>query len=386
ITFGPGNSFRGNFPSNTTGSGTFTNITFTVDTQAFGTTTVVVTTGDAVGTGSFKIMANIRPLQPTIGTVGSWVTVNGFGFVAEAVTVAFGATSMPGTTANSNGTFTTSFTVPPTPGTTAVVQAARNESTGTDTYTIIPRIYSVNPSQGSIGTLITVKGDGLGTNDNVTVNFGAVVASSTTASSKGTWTCVFTAPAQAYGTTTITAIGANAATQTTGAYVGTFSVQAYIYEVSPTTGTIGTSITVKGSGFNANTTGTVTVGVEDRGTFITLAAGTFTSIFTVDSHVYGSNTVTATDVNSVSYAKSEGFIMQPLIKVLPTDGYVGDTITVSGEGFGNAETIAIHFGTIKTIATCTTGANGAFSKIFTVAEQPATITITAIGTTTNAST
>ncbi|MDI6781170.1 MAG: IPT/TIG domain-containing protein, partial [bacterium] len=383
ITFGPGNNFRATFPSNTSGSGTFTNITFTVDAQVFGTTTVIATTGDVVGTGSFKILANIKPLSPTTGTVGSLVTINGFGFAQGVVSIDFGG-EVTTATANNNGSFTKSFAVPPVPGITAVVQATRLESMGTDTYTIIPRIYSVNPSQGSIGTLITVKGDGLGANDNVTVNFGAVSASSTTASSKGTWTCVFTAPAQAYGTTTIIAIGA--ATETTGAYVGTFSVQPHIYEISPTTGTIGTPVIVKGSGFSATTTGTVRVGVEDRGTFSTFAAGTFTSTFTVDSHAYGSNTVTATDVNSISYAKIEGFIMRPSIKVLPATEYVGNAITVSGEGFGSTETIAINFGAVKTIATCTTGANGAFQVSFSVAEQPATITITAIGTVTNAST
>ncbi|MBU1754634.1 IPT/TIG domain-containing protein, partial [bacterium] len=386
ITFGPNNSFRGTFPDNTSGSGTFTNITFTVDAQAFGTTTVVATTGDAIGTGSFKILANIKPLSPTIGTVGSWVTINGFGFSSGATSITFGGTSMPSTNTTTNGTFTISFTVPPTPGTTAIVQATKGESTGTDTYTIIPRIYSVAPSQGSIGTLITIKGDGLG-NENVTINFGAVFASQTTASAEGTFTCVFTAPAQAYGTTSIVAIGQTTATQTTGSYVGTFSVQPYIYEITPTTGTIGTLITVNGSGFSVNmTAGTVTVGVEDRGTFSTSQAGTFTSTFTVDSHVYGSNTVTATDENSVSYARVEGFIMKPLISVLPISGYVGDTITVSGEGFGSSEVVVVHFGEVKTIATPSAGVNGAFSVSFTVAEQPATITITANGTATGAAT
>ena len=74
------------------------------------------------------------------------------------------------------------------------------------TYQIQPNIISIVPNTGSVGTRVTVRGNGFGTSNGIRVAFGVnATISNTTAASNGSFTAVWTVDTQVYGTTTITA-------------------------------------------------------------------------------------------------------------------------------------------------------------------------------------
>lgn len=115
--------------------------------------------------------------------------------------------------------------------------------------------------------------------------------------------------------------------------------------ISPDEGTVGTRVTVTGSGFEDNEEIEITFGSTDmtddiEGDDETRSNGSFTSRFNVPESVAGDHTIT---VEVGSEEAEVEFTVEPYIEIDPEEGSVGDRIVVSGTGFARMEDFIITF-------------------------------------------
>jgi hypothetical protein len=127
--------------------------------------------------------------------------------------------------------------------------------------------------------------------------------------------------------------------------------------LTPTSGAVGSTVTVSGSYFAANSAITVKFDGSTVTTTTSTSTGTIPSgvTFTVPSSNGGAQTVTATDAYSNSATAT--FTVPASIALSPTSGAVGSTVTVSGSGFVPSHSITITYDG-STVATTTSSSSG----------------------------
>ncbi len=369
----------------TSGYGTFTG-SFVVDLEPYGTKSITakgMKTGvtDIAG-NEFKIIGNITKVLPSIGTVGSLVTVEGNGFdgtintsFGEYLHIDFGQTSdrveFLSFSANSLGVFATAFTVDTQPygSTTVRVRGESSNCVSEKLYKIIGNIVTVTPTGGTLGSIVTINAIGFGASDAISVDFGTSKdVGSTTTSEKGTFSASFIIDTQPAGQTTILATGSpSGATATNSCYI-----HGKIIEVTPTAGSVGTMVTVSGVGYAAMENIGVDFGSKSQIVIgQTDGNGIFIISFTVDTQPAATRTITATGFKSSEQSQGNFFITGRVTGVQPAIGPVETTVTLTGNGYKGNETIFVHFGTTKTITTGNASGDGTFEIIFTIDDKPA---------------
>ncbi len=218
-----------------------------------------------------------------------------------------------------------------------------------------------------MGTTVTVAGTNFTAGNTYLVTFAygttfAEVVVPTTTVVGTTFAPIFSVPVVPRGQYTIR-------TQTTpGAFSTYFTVTPQI-TLSPSSDNVGSTITVSGTGFSANSS--VTIYFDNTAVVSTTASasGTFTNVtFTVPESYRGSHTVKGSDATGSS--PNVTFNTLQKITLSPTSGAVGDEITVSGTGFRVSKSITITFdgNTVTTSPTSvSTNTLGSFSNTtFTV--------------------
>ncbi|MEW6103154.1 MAG: hypothetical protein AB1630_04975, partial [bacterium] len=377
----------------TSSNGTFST-SFLINTQPFGST-VITAKDDYSGknaTTIFVIIPQPLSISPQSGKVGDWVVVSGAGYGAgEEIHISFGTNPTITTKiATGNGTFSTSFQVDTQPGGTTIITAKGVGGTSTaysglGYYNIQPDIISLNPGSASVGTYITLIGNGYGsytTGQYVFVDFGTNYTIATIkVNANGTFSTSFLVNTQPAGSTTITVREtlSGALRQDTT----TFIIRGKIYFLNPTGGGIGTIVTIKASGYASSTYVYI-----DFGTTKTIATGyggpngTFSTTFVVNTQTSATSVITsrtALDING-GIATTQFTISERIYSLTPASGYVGDIVTIEG-GYGYSGTVTIHFGTQQTITSIPASniLNGTFSTTFIVnTQQYGTIIITAL--------
>lgn len=250
-----------------------TNIVASVPVGATTGNVVVTVGGQLSNTMSFTVTPTapaITSLSPTSGLVGTPVTIAGtnFGSTKGMSTVKFN-----GTTATPASWTSTSIVAPVPSGATTgnvVVQVGTQTSNGMS-FTVLapPRITSLSPASGAVATLVTITG----------TNFGATQGTSTVSFSgasgvPGSWNATsIVVPVPSGATTggvTVTVAG-----QSSNSVSFTVTVPPSITSISPTSGVVGTQVTITGANFGA-TQGTSTV--RFNGTAATPASWSATTI------------------------------------------------------------------------------------------------------------
>ena len=349
--------------------GAFTGATFTVPAgtvdSVAGAHNIVVS--DAAtptpnsATASFTVTASVS-LGASSGNVGSTVTVSGSGFAASSmITIKFAGTAQstsPSTvTTSSSGSFSgVAFTVPASVAGSQTVSATDASSNSASATFTVTSAISLSPTTGAVGSTVTVSATGLLGSHSVTATFGstAVTLSTSTTTSTGGFSATFTVPASVSGGQTVTS------TDGTNSPTATFTATSAI-TLNPSSGAVGSTVTVTGSGFAASSSITIKYDGTTVATTTSTSSGSLPSgvTFSVPASVAGSHTVSATDASSNT--ASVTFTLTPSISLSPTSGNVGSTVTVSGSGFASSSTITIKFaGTTQTTSpgTVTTSSSG----------------------------
>ena len=322
------------------------------------------------------------------GVPGSWVSVTGSGFVGNetGIAVTYDSTTVAQSiTANPLGGWSATFVVPASASGSHSIDAHGSVTTAASvpnmTFTVTPNM-SISRSSGAAGSSLTVTGSGFGASETgITVTYdGTTVALGIIANSQGGWSTAFVVPASASGSHSIDAYGS----VTTAASVPnmTFTVTPGI-SISRSSGAAGSSVTVTGSGFGASETGiTVTYDGTPVAQSITAnSQGGWSATFEVPASTSGSHKIGAYgSLTQTTSASEVSFNIGPAISVSHDYGYVGETVDVTGSGFGANAPLSLSYDDEEIPAQGeTTDSSGSFSESITIPKSvhgPHTIMVT----------
>ncbi len=284
--------------------------------------------GVASNTNTFTVGSFvINSVSPLAGPTGTQVTVSGFGFGASqgSSTISFNGSAA---TVSSWSDAQIIATVPSgaTTGAVTVVKSGTTSNSNVSFTVGAVAVNSVSPVSGPVGTQVQINGGGFGaTQGSSTVTFNGISASVVSWSATQITATVPSAATSGSVKVTVGGVGSN--TTVTFAIPGP-----QITGISPTSGVVGTQVTVSGSGFQATrgssyvsfngTTATVN-SWSDSQVVATVAAGTTTGPVTITVNGVGSN-------QNISFT-----LPNPIISGLsPASGSVGTQVQINGSGFG----------------------------------------------------
>jgi hypothetical protein len=294
---------------------------------------VVVTVSGVASNGVFFTVLPtpvITNLSPPTGPVGTVVAITGTNFGATQGTSTL---TFNGKAATPTSWSATAVQAPvPTGATTGPVVLTVNgiASNGiTFTVTASPIINSVAPPQGAVGTVVTITGSNFGsTQGSSTVKFNGTTATPTSWSATS-----ITVPVPSGATTgpLVVTVGGVASNGITFTVLPTPTITS----LSPTSGAVGTSITITGTNFGSSQ-GTGTVTFNGVGATPTSWATTKIVVPVPSGATTGPVTVTVNGVSSNGIT----FTVLPtptITTVSPGAAAVGQTVTITGTNFGSTK-------------------------------------------------
>lgn len=338
-----------------------TSITVIVpDGASTGNITVTIGGQSVTGATAFTIPApTITSFSPTIGTIGTVVTITGTNFspVPASNIVKFNNTTAV-VTAITGTTITTTVPEGASSGAITLTLGVNTASGPTNFTVLVPTITSFTPTSGTQGTSVTITGTNFSTTPaNNVVKFSGTTANVTSSTATSIVTAV---PVDAVtGPITVT-VGGSTATSATDFNISLPTPT--ITGFTPANGQIGTVVTITGTNFNAIPANNI---VKFNGTLATVTASTATSITTAIPAGATTGSITVTIGNQTATSSSPINVTSPaIISFSPTNGTVGTSVTISGVNFSTsaANTIVKFNGTVASI----TGTPTATSIITTV--------------------
>ncbi len=353
-----------------TGSGSWT-LTFVVPASAHGSHTFLANDGFGdSASATFNVDASLS-LSPSFGIVGSSATATGAGFAASSavsVTWAPGAVSLCTSSTSTLGAFSCSFAVPhAVSGGHTVTATDASTNSATATYTVDPNIV-LSPTSGIVGSSVLVTGTGFPGSTSYSVTFASAVvacAPSGSTNTVGDFACSFAVPSAVAGPNVVQGIA--------GAQVGvaTYTVDPSI-SLSVTSGPVGTSVTVTGTGFAGGSPTSVTWSPSGALCSATTAAtGGFSCAFLVPAAVQGPHTVSATDSASPTpNTATATFTVVPKLVLSPSTGLVASTPSAEGSGFAATSAVTLTWTPVQSLncvsGSLTTDSTGSFDCVFAV--------------------
>jgi IPT/TIG domain len=316
------------------------------------TGSVVVTVGGQPSNGVLftvtKPTPTITSLNPTLGPVGTTVTITGTNFAASQGT---STVTFNGTAATPTSWATTSITVPVPAGATTgnIVVTVGGVASNAVAFAVTPppSITSLSPTFGQVGTSVTITGTSFGTTQGTsTVTFNGVSATPTSWSATSIVASVPTTSTSNV-VVTVSGVASNGVS---------FTVLApSITTVNPTSGPLGTSVTITGAGFGS-TQGSSTVAFSGVLALPTSWSATSITVPVPAGAITGNIVVTVVGMpsNGVNFA----ITAPPSITSLnPASGVVGASVTITGANFGASQgTSAVTFnGMLATPSSWSTG-------------------------------
>jgi hypothetical protein len=309
-----------------------------------GTTGNIVVTVSNLGSNGvpFTVTPSITSLSPTSGSMGTSVTITGtsFGATQGGSTVSFGRFAATPTSWNA-----TTIVAPVPAGATTgnVIVTVNGIASNGVTFTVVPpSITSLNPNAGPAGTSVTITGANFGASQGTSqVTFNGTSASPTSWSDTSIGVPV---PGGATTGNVVVTVGGVAS----NGVAFTVVIPPSITSLSPTSGPVGTAVTISGTNFGASQ-GTSTISLN--GTQLPVTNWTATSIATFVPN----GATTGNVVVTVGGFASNGvlFTVTPSINSLsPTSGPAGTSVTITGTNFGPTQgTSSLTFGSSTAVVT-----------------------------------
>jgi len=233
-------------------------------------------------------------------------------------------------------------------------------------------ITSISPTNGPVGTVVTVVGEAdtpgglvmiyFDINGNGLIDYGEFGGSNYAYGY--TFTVPILVPPSTAGTHAIIANDVDAGTSTGS----DFTVTPQITFI-PTSGSIGTVVTVTGTGFDPTSTITITfngIDVTPTPAPVTNEVGSFTAEISVPPTIAGDHLITATDEAGNSNSGLYSFTLLPItVAIDPTSGPVGTNVDVTGKYATPKGIVTIVWDT-GPIDTTIAEENGYYSYLLTV--------------------
>ena len=351
-------------------------ISFTVPAAATGVYNVVATDNSS-NTATATFTNTVTPaitITKTSGTSGTSVTVNGTGFAANEANVQVTVGSNPvgsATQASASGVWSVTFTVPAMPAGSAPIGAfgatTVASSVTTQAFNVLPN-FTIGKATGVPGTSVTANGTGFAASEaGIKLTWDNTdLGSPINADAKGSWSASFNIPVAPAGAHNVGAYGPTTAAS---------SINPVAFTIGPSitsskaNGTIGTQVTVNGTGFGANESN---ISVTFDGTTVAStnadATGVWTANFTVPVSFGGTHAVSAKgSVTTAASVTGMAFVTLPTISSNKTSGVAGNSITITGSGFAASENnITITYDDTPVTTGINADTNGSWTATFNI--------------------
>ncbi len=274
----------------------------------------------------------------TSGPVGTPVIIQGSGFTpGEVVSITNDGNPWTSATAT-GGTFSKSINIPTWPyGDHAILASAISGASNTLTFSVTPSI-TLSAYTGTTGTTISIYGSGFTASDSaIEVTFDSIsVKSGIQSNTNGYFSSSFIVPSTSSGSHTVTASD-SAGVQSTHSFTSTSNA---IITLNKTTGTVGSSLTVSGTGF-APSESNVVVTYDSNliGTSTTATStGSWSITFNIPASTGGSHTIDASGDSTPSSAVTNKTItVTPNLTIAKTSGPPGTQVLITASGFADSE-------------------------------------------------
>ncbi|MBI4777920.1 hypothetical protein HY792_03240 [Candidatus Desantisbacteria bacterium] len=231
------------------------------------------------------------------------------------------------------------------------------------------KLTMINPTEGTVGTTITIMGEGYGPTETVRVDFGGRLdVAKVTTTEEGTFTAEFQLTPHPAGQAKFACVGY----KTLSYNEGFISIKGRLIGVTPENGRPGTELRITGDGYASSED--IQVSFGDNENILTGKAngmGAFDLVFTVDRQPAGKRIITVQGLNSKCSNNASFEITGGITSVEPGAGPVGTKIAISGAGFGAGEKVKIDLGNISNIAEVTSSKQGEWTASFAVLSQAA---------------
>jgi len=312
-------------------------------------------------------------LDPVSGPVGTVLGFSGSGYSPdtpysycfESTTSACGLGS-PAFTSDGAGDIPTgqSITVPEDPdGIWYVVLSNDGVLVSAAAFTIESN-FTLAPSDGVVGSTVVANGTGFdsGTPYAVFWNLTVTLCLGTT-DSAGAFGCSFVVPSWPGSDVPVEAQQNSRIIAVVGFQVLPGAV------VTPTSGPVGSTATLVGTGFASSTAGAVTSwnATTTLCSNLTDAQGSFSCVFTVPAAPAGPQNLT---VSQLSVSVTTPFDVLPSLYLSPDSGPVGTSVSVVGSGFDPLSSFSVLWGGTLTLCSSTTSSVGAAACSFQVPSGP----------------
>jgi YD repeat-containing protein len=295
---------------------------------------VVVTVGGVASNGiSFAVTSapTIQSIDPSTGYVGESVDIYGYSFGA---TQGSSAVTFNGTPANPSAWTQADITVPvPIGATTGTVVVTVNSTASNGyTFTVGPQISGFSPGLGQVGASVTVNGIGFGgTRGTSTITFNGTTATPTTWVDNQIAVPVPSGATTGYVRVTVGGVASNSVLFTVGSTPG-------ITSISPTSGPVGSTVTINGSNLYGVGSNYSATSVTFNGTLTQALSGTPTML--IVPVPAGATTGNVVDTLGGVASNGVNFTVVPgpgLGSISPASAAVGAFVTVNGGNFGNSQ-------------------------------------------------
>jgi hypothetical protein len=284
----------------------------------------------------FTVPVHAAGMTPIAGVVGTTVTVSDL--AADSYSIKWDGSEVKQGTLPSGGSVT--FVVPDACGGDHAVTVENPVGTliFTASFSVLPSI-TISPDEVVFGDSVTVEGKGFANAEgSIKVTYDDTdMETGISASSKGSWDATFSVPSSAKGEHTVDASGST--TEASDVPDVTLTVSPKI-SLIPASGGVGTSVTVNGTGFGKNESSIrVTYDAADAKTGASAdSKGSWKVTFPIPSSIQGVHTIDASGASTTADEVPDvTFFVSAALKVKPESGYVNDSITIDGCGFGGSE-------------------------------------------------
>ncbi len=261
---------------------------------------------------------------------------------------------------------------------------------------------TLNASTGSVGDVIRVNASNYpASQPNILIQFGGVnvtltgvngtgagaTSGTVNASSAGTWNATFSIPPRVNGSKALFATNGSTLLNGTSSY----QVNSTITVISPTSGQVGSTVNVSGTGFAGSVAITVRIaGNTSTNTTasVTDVNGSFSANYTIPNLAAGAKTVNASDGNN-TVQNASGFTVSSasISNVSPSSNQPGGVSVVTFIGFIANETLNITIdGAVAGSGSANSTGGGALNASYPGGRNPGSYTLLVIGSLSNAST
>lgn len=340
-----------------------------------GDKTITLISGSLEEQADFKLLSGEVSIEPVSGTVGTEVTVKGFGFNYNAdVWIYYRNSIIASTKSDYSGNITASFIIPTSPAglSDISVKDQFNNSSKNKKFKITPRIQTFSPDQGIVGSSISITGDGFNADATMSLTLEGAnwIQSNVKSDYLGSFSGSFEILDIAGGETGRRII----AEDSNGLYVVSdtyFFIRPSVLVAGMGNGQVGTSFTIQGKGFFPEEENILLFFADLLlGTVQCNQDGSFDYTGIMPEMPSGQYQITAKDsrgnVISASPTSSILTIKQNVV-IEPNTGHIGIQIYVTGTGFKPNANITLSWDSTNTSETISkSNGIGSFSGTFTV--------------------